>query len=125
MIIRLGKVCVKQSGEYVCRNVPFSPNRLNAMHWAGRSRWSKAWQEEVYWRCRENRVKITQGKAHITISLYTTRPADEDNATASIKCILDGLKGLAIKDDAPEYLSLKVETIKVNKKIEERVEITL
>lgn len=68
---------------------------------------------------------MAQGRADITISLYATVPQDYDNSVASVKPLIDGLKGIAIEDDAPEYLSLKVETIKIKNKKEERTEISL
>ena len=77
------------------------------------------------WRCLENRVKMPKGKARIGIYLYTCRPQDQDNSVASIKGILDGLKGIAIKDDNQNELELSVKTIKVAKRIEERVELEL
>ena len=95
------------------------------MHWATKYKWSNAWKEDVGWRCRENRVKMAQGKAIVGITLYTTRAQDYDNSVASVKAIVDGLKGIAIVDDNPDALGLDVKTVKVNKKCDERVEITL
>ena len=125
MVIRLGKVCVKMRGGFSCRAVPHSPNSLNAMHWAKRAAWTDAWKTEVGWRLRENRVKLGQGKAIVAITLYTIKPQDYDNSVASIKAVVDGLKGIGIIDDNQNVLALSVATVKVNKKCDERVEIEL
>ena len=127
MVIRLSKVCVKKGGAFVCRALPHSPN--SRMHWAEKARWTKAWKEQVGWRCIETNAHAnrshTEIPARVTVVLYTCRPQDYDNSVASVKAIVDGLKGVVIADDSPEHIQLSVQTIKVNKKYDERVEIEL
>lgn len=125
MVLRLNKVFINTGRTFEGRSVPHSPNRLNSLHWSKRYKWAEAWKTEVWAQCRIARVKMGQGKAKVGITLYTIKPQDKDNSVGSIKGILDGLKGIAIKDDAPDCIDLDVRTIKVNKKDEERVEITL
>ena len=63
--------------------------------------------------------------AIISITLYAIRAQDYDNSVASVKPLVDGLKGLAIADDDPKHCKIEVETEKVNHKNEEHVEIEI
>lgn len=115
--VNLHRVCVGN----VCRAVPHSPNKN--VHWGFLMRWRKAWKDEVYYALKEINAEM-QKKPHITFELRTTHPQDYDNSIASIKPLLDGMKGVVIKDDSPEHIwTPKVKTVKVNTKEEEGVTI--
>lgn len=123
MRLKLGMVCIS---DEKCRRLPYSPNRR--MHWGEKSRWAKAWKEAVFWAYYEAGVvhkRPLPEFAIITVYLYTTRPQDQDNSVASVKPIVDGLKGLAIIDDDPTHCEIRVITEKVAHKTEERVEIEI
>ncbi len=127
MLLVLGKVGISRT---TFRYIPLSPNQK--MHWGLKARWTKAWQEEVYYRfmelsyrTREYYKNILRKTNEINIYLYTQSPQDEDNSYASIKPILDGLKGLVIFNDSREYVILKVLTQKVEKKTEQKVIIEI
>jgi hypothetical protein len=97
------------------------------MHWAVKSAWKKAWEQEVWAGVQEHKKefgKLPYGKASIIVYLYNVRQMDTDGAYASCKPILDGLRyaGVII-DDSPRYITFNVEQIKVNHKCDERVEI--
>lgn len=111
----------------MCRALPHSPN--TRMHWAEKARWTNAWKEEVGWRLIEANARARQSQTitptRVVITLYTCRPQDFDNSVASVKAIVDGMKGVAIVDDSQEHIDLSVRTVKVGNKAEERVEIEL
>ncbi len=127
--IKLGQVCIKKSGgKFECRRIPHNMSNQR-MHWAVKSKWTNAWKEEVNGRVLEDRNKF--GKLplkmpRITIYLYAVVQFDYDGAYNAVKPILDGLKrGYAgvIEDDSPKFITLEVKQVKVDHKIDERVEI--
>lgn len=130
--LKLGKVCVGKYPNYVCRSVPYSPNFLNRKHWAVRSRWKKAWEEEIWGRWQEEKKKWTDyefpmtEKALVTISIFCLKRQDEDNTYASMKGVIDGLVQAGIlKDDSYDYVSTKFVHVPVTKKEAEHIEITI
>ena len=124
MLLLLKPVSIKRrDGTYSVRRVPDSP--LNSrIHWGERYRWTKAWKEEVGWTLKAARVN-KPAFSKVVITLFTLRPMDEDNAVASVKPVIDGMKGIAIEDDDPQHLSLSVQTRKVEHRAEEHVQIEL
>lgn len=88
-------------------------------------RWAKQWKEAVFAALHEYHVPRNFDARYVSIYLYTTRPQDYDNSHASIKAVLDGLKGHAIKDDKQSDIELVVKTFKVRERNLERVEIEL
>jgi Holliday junction resolvase RusA-like endonuclease len=120
MRIKIGKVCVGK----LCRGVPFSPNKQ--MHWGTRMRWKDAWSEIIWWEIRANypQIKI-RDYAILIIYLYTTRPQDYDNSVASVKPIIDALKGVILIDDDPTHCEVKVVTKKVSHREDEHIEIEI
>jgi hypothetical protein len=120
----LHQVCIKSK----CRRTPMNTANV-PMHWAVKSAWKKAWEQEV-WACimehKKEFGKLPYGKASIIVYLYNVRQMDTDGAYASCKPILDGLRyaGVII-DDSPRYITFNVEQIKVNHKCDERVEILI
>lgn len=129
--LKLGQVCISDTK---CRKVPHSPNRLNSMHWGERDRWKKAWQEEVWARWQEAKPKYTEilkllpyKRATLEVSLFSVRPQDEDNAMASLKPIIDGLRyaGLIVDDDPARLRVKPITTIPIKTKGSEHLELTL
>lgn len=132
--IVIPKVCVKgNGGVYVCRAVPFSPNKLNTLHWAVRKRWTDAWQEMVWMEAKSLQQRTARERfvfpfnpAEVAVTLFTRRPQDDDNAMASLKPIVDGLRYAGIiKDDAPNYCTTLPPKSVVAAAKEERTEIVV
>lgn len=121
MTLELGTVCITRTK---CRRIPYSPNKR--MHWAERARWTKAWQEEVFYRLRGTYPQVSPAERVIlTLTFYTTRPQDFDNTIASSKAIIDGLKGYAIKDDNAAHCEMNFKIEKVEHKTQEHVKIQI
>lgn len=120
MRLCLGTVCVSRAK---CRSLPPTPNER--MHHMERHRWNQAWKLETIWRTRESYPQAEPLEcAIISIKMYYAGISrDVDNLYASVKPILDGLKGLVIKDDRPENVRLSVASEKVARRADERVEI--
>ena len=101
------------------------------LHWAARHRWNKAWGEEVWGRILSygyphlRSLAVPWECAIISITIYATHPPDYDNATASIKPIIDALKGRIIRDDSYKLLAVSVTLQKVKTKKEEHVELVV
>jgi hypothetical protein len=121
----LHQVCIKSK----CRRTPMNTANV-PMHWAVKSAWKKAWEQEV-WACimehKKEFGKLPLIKPSIIIYLYSCRIMDADGKWSSVKPILDGLRyANVIEDDKPEFISyLNVEQIKVNHRSDERVEILI
>lgn len=121
--IKLGQVCISR---VKCRRLPLGPNAR--LHWRERHKWNGAWAEEVFWKIRENYPQLTKmgmpfDRAIIYLTIYATHPPDLDNAVAACKPIVDGLKGIVIKDDSYDKCEIRVKVEKVRHKKDEHVEI--
>lgn len=126
MLLILGRACIQvRKGEFRCRSVPM--NMANQrVHWATKSKWTRAWKDEVQIAIAQNtEPKIKSKKPKVLIKLYQNKLMDYDGAYSSVKPVLDGLteQGV-IEDDGPEYIDLKVEQIQTKIK-EQRVEILI
>lgn len=98
------------------------------MHWATRSKWKKAWEEEVGWAVYEKKKELKQitGKKHIQVKIKTCRLQDKDNLYGSAKPIFDGLVyAKVIEDDSPDHIESEVIQEKVNHLKDQGVEITI
>ena len=117
----LGTVCISRNK---CRRLPPNPNQR--MHWAEKHRWNKAWGEEVWARLRASypQPRVFE-HAIISATLYAIRLPDYDNAVASMKPLIDSLKGFVIRDDSPDRCEIKVTMVKVDHKNEEHVELRI
>lgn len=131
LTLTLDKVCLKKRNKFVCRVVPFSPNKQ--MHWAERARWKKEWHASVNtswlstdWSDREVWGKI-KARPTVKVSLYTRAAMDADNAQASLKPIYDGLVLCgALDDDSSLYVKiLPPKTTIIKDLSKERVEVRL
>lgn len=127
--LKLGRVCLKSKTSktgFVCRGVPYSPNFLNRKHWAIRSRWKKAWDEEVWGRWQEEKRNWTQYefplkfRVRLDVYIFCITAQDEDNTYASLKGVIDGLVNCGIiKDDTIDDIRTKLHHVKaVNRKAE-------
>lgn len=127
--INLGQVCLnKRYGAPSCRGVPHSPNRTLSMHWGLKYRWTVAWKEITYYATLEAlKGKRPKGKVVLQPFLFTMSPMDDDNAMASLKPVIDGMKAAhAMVDDSPKYCEIRTPvTIRVGHKVEEHVKIEL
>lgn len=103
------------------------------MHWAERSRWTKAFKEQVWAEINShgNRarlwdmMKARTGKASVRVVFYACRMIDQDNLHGAVKPLIDALKGQAIDDDSPDKLVLEVRQEKAAHVEDQRVEITI
>lgn len=122
--LKLGKVCVGKRSP-TCRSVPHNPN--SRMHHMARYRWGEAWKEEVWTAFRSYPQIWSYGfpweRAIITVTLHAVQLPDMDNAMASMKPVVDGLKGLAIKDDSPDRCEIRIRLQKVTTKNQEHVSV--
>jgi hypothetical protein len=90
-------------------DLPLSPNRR--MSWQARRRVVKPLADAVAWQARAIGLPQPLQRAHVVATLVHRRPPlrDFDNATASLKELIDALiTGGLIVDDAPEHLHLQV-----------------
>lgn len=111
------------------RRVPHSPN--TRMHWGERQRWHDAWAEAAAFET--IRVKNAARLFHpverivVTVTLYTIQPQDADNAIASLKGIVDGIKnsGIVPDDDRKHVALYTTKDIRVHAKEDERTEVRI
>lgn len=111
----------------VGRETRLLPPSLNArMHWSVRSRWTKAFQEIVFWAIREAKVPKLE-RIVLTIEVRQCNEPDLDNLAASSKPIVDSLAlAQVIPDDHPRYLTeLRLKSVHAKTKAEETVIITI
>lgn len=134
MLLILSRACIQiRRGVFKCRSLPMSMSNQR-IHWVIKSKWTRAWKDEVksaiviYYGKLTEKIPIihTGQKTNIEITLFTCSFKDCDNAYGSIKPILDGLteSGIII-DDSPEYINLKVDQKKVKHNVEEKVQILI
>ena len=73
-----------------------------------------------------NRSSALRG-VHVTITRKSVGvEPDPDNLTASAKLILDALQRVGvIKDDSPQYISLKVQWERAKKRVEQETVVTI
>lgn len=66
----------------------------------------------------------SKGRVSVTITCYFTRPLDPDNVAC--KHLIDGLRhaGLLV-DDRPQDIDLRIRQAKVDKRSEEKTEVTI
>lgn len=95
-------------------------------HWARRHRIASKWKHDVW------ASVLAAGKpseplwrAHIECIRYGIRTPDHDNLVASFKSCIDGLKGVLIVDDSPDYLSVTYRFVRVYKLKAQRIELVV
>jgi len=101
--------------ELVIPRVPVTANAAAQMHWAARGREREAWSMEIraqttpgpwFYAKREDSEKL---RAAVEIEVTRKRRQDPDNAVASVKRLVDALKGQGwLVDDSSAWLDLKV-----------------
>lgn len=107
--LKLHQVCLnRRGGRYSCRGIPHSPNSIFKMHWGERSRWKKAWEEEVHYAILELKSPIMiKKKPTVAVTLHARELQDRDNAMASLKPIFDGLvKSGLLEDDSAKHCTI-------------------
>lgn len=96
--------------------VPPSLNEWQRMHWAKRGRVKNTAALLVMQALTEGHKSLPRfrGKVSIEITLsYPRNLRDEDNLVASVKPLLDAIRGLGvIVDDSPKWLELSVKQAK-------------
>ena len=126
--LQLGPVSIEtRKGVFQTRRVPHNQNVQR--HWSERAKWNVAWYDAVGWAWKEatskNPTKLPLAFPQITVTLFHIHESDWDNAFASIKPLIDGLKvARVIEDDSPgEIPQPQVRQVKVNRRQDEHVEI--
>lgn len=88
------------------RRYRLPPNQNSRLHWAARSRASKAFEEQVYYKVKALKIP-RQKKIKIHATEYAIRFTDDDNLVASLKCLRDTIvRAGVVPDDSPEYVQL-------------------
>lgn len=95
-------------------DVPSAQNRRLRMHWAARRDEDKRWRYYLlaaasHWAERSLHRGPMFPKAappaRVEIRMWRTKTQDHDNATASVKGLIDGLVRLgALRDDSPKWM---------------------
>jgi hypothetical protein len=104
-----------------CRIVlelPEPPNIANArLHWAAKQRHRKAYMHDTYLLAMSQHrpPKPVPQKARIAAHLRLWNLRDEDNLTASLKWVLDALKGVYFVDDSPAHLEVAKPTQEIRR----------
>jgi len=89
--------------------VPLSPNQLLGKHWSAKAKEKKEWGWELMAALPTKWEKALERKMRVTITIHNARQYDRDNSWASVKPILDAMKGLGmIVDDRAEFCDLTV-----------------
>jgi len=92
-----------------------SRNRLDSMHWSGRSKYSKKWQALLLIAFKLKPPQAV-GKIRFKITGCRYRLLDHDNFVGGCKGVLDALKRLGvILDDSPEFVEVEYEQRKVKR----------
>lgn len=104
--------------ELTVPGIPPSPNSTRGMHWGSLRRTQSVFRDAVGWQARAIAPREPLQRARVTITLIRAggRERDQDNATASIKACLDGLKLILIADDSPTHIDLVVRQIRGKKR---------
>ena len=92
--------------------VPISLNRMLRQHWAVRRRYNQRWYNAVAYTVLLEHgplIEPVTDRRRLSIWLHRKRLLDPDNATASVKPIVDAMcrTGLIV-DDSEKYIHLEV-----------------
>jgi len=94
---------------WTIRKLPKTQNQRLHMHYMARDRETKDWRLMVRAVCGLPHMGEVQGKCRVAITLHRKRLQDPDNATGSVKPVVDALvRNGWLVDDSPEYLELVV-----------------
>ena len=90
--------------------IPPSPNRYNGRHWSVYRKSRKAW---AWWIAAavSNACcgTLLWSRSRVSITRMSRRSLDPDNAVASTKCVIDGLRGAkVIENDTADHITLEV-----------------
>lgn len=83
------------------------PNALMSAHWAEKGRRVERWKLAAWLVWREAGAVQFDRRVHITFCIRRGRTVDQDNALASCKAALDGLRGpeRMIPDDSEKWIA--------------------
>jgi hypothetical protein len=103
--------------------VPLSANRLLRAHWGKRRRDRDSWREHVRSSCGVP-PREPPAQACLEVVVHRLRLQDPDNASASVKHLLDALVRAGwLRDDSREHLDLKVSELKAPARRLERTQV--
>jgi hypothetical protein len=94
-------------------------------HWSQERKVKAAWREYAWAKCREAGALRCE-KARITITRYAVRDVDQDNLTACVKPILDGIvDAKVVPDDKRAHVELHVLLERVAHFADERITVEI
>lgn len=104
---------------------PESLNKQERMHWGERRRVRQRWKDEaaVAW-LNAGRPRFHRPAVQYRVYYATHRRRDPDNVVASLKPVMDGLKGKAFADDHSGVVTILPPVIGVDRE-RPRVEIVI
>lgn len=91
-------------------NAPMSPNRTRRLHWRSLHRLQSAAKTRAgtAWLAAGRPVYAGPFPAVVEVTIRRGRRMDRDNATGSLKAVIDGLfKGRVTPDDSEAFLDLR------------------
>lgn len=95
---------------WIFDRVPLTLNKLLRTHWAGKKRDLESWKTWVLG-IAGNKTGVN-GKVRVTITVYRAKLQDPDNATGSVKPLVDALNRLGwMVDDSVKWLELEVSEV--------------
>lgn len=91
--------------EIILTGLPEGPNVTKTWHWAKKAKKVKQWRVMAAWMASKHRPKTPFSKIELSIIRFSSQPMDADNAIASCKPLIDGLKDAKIiVDDNPNVI---------------------
>jgi len=114
-----------QSVTLVIPGTPPSLNRQERLHWAQRQRLRDWWAQQAWlvW-LQAGRPRFARPAVQYRVYYATHRRRDPDNVVASLKPVMDGLKGKAFVDDHSGVVTLLPPVIGVDRE-RPRVEVVI
>lgn len=95
------KLCTDPYEIYICIEgaLPKAMNKVMRSHWRKNHQDGSRWKELIQRAVLTMRPAIPLTKASISITRHSYRMLDYDGLVASMKPLVDGLKGFVIEDD--------------------------
>jgi hypothetical protein len=106
--LKVGETLPPRPGTiWIFDRIPLTLNKLLRTHWAGKKRDLESWKTWVLG-VAGNKTGV-EGKVRVGIVVYRVRLQDPDNATGSVKPLVDALNRLGwMVDDSVKWLELGV-----------------
>lgn len=91
--------------EFKIAETPDSPNRLLGAHWTKRAGYAKKWERIVWKHVWQQLPQKPLNRAKVTLTRFSTKKMDADNARSSFKPVMDALVKLGVlADDSPSVV---------------------